>query len=536
MIEYLNQKASKGRCAFAYYFYGPGDRAATDDRALLAILIAQILKTNTALLNIDVVRYVQETCNTVVSEQECYEILQSLIQHFDSFIILIDSRYAFQLAKHYEFICHLIGKTELVRLDSTLLARKDGTQPRILLKAIFFFQTDRWPCWYRPENTRILGICHSNQVNDEDSYIPSQAEAVCNIHHESQQPEWGSLYANISNQLGREPRAHVLLLRLITEYLKVQTSPRAVEEALVSISPDVRSIYEEAFLRIQQFQDSRNQLGFNVLQWAAFAFRSLRISELADALIVRTGEGSLDLARRHSRLEYVVREICGPFTSIADGFVHPAYISIKIPSQDVTVSEPSPSADSLTLTYRRGHNATTRGYNPLGFETVGRNRIARACVAYLSLDSFAQSITTDRTDWTGKHPFLDYALHCWLHHILLLASLLKNPQKGYRIELGFDREILELVSKFVSLPQSRTYLQSLVVFSSVREALETLKSHMWPVRELEPLMQGSYRRVHRGQESDKASDLESWMRKAIKKLEMVQDLSIEEALPKLRDE
>ena len=141
----------------------------------------------------------------------------------------------------------------------------------------------------------------------------------------------------------------------------------------------------------------------------------------------------------------------------------------------------------------------------------------------------------DKTDWTGKCPFLDYAIRCWLHHILLLASLLKNPQKVYRIELGFDREILELVSKFVSSPQSWIYLQCLVVFSSVREALETLQSHIWPVRELEPLMQGSHKLNHRGQESHEASDPESWMRNAIKKQEMLQDLSIEEALPKLRE-
>ena len=121
-----------------------------------------------------------------------------------------------------------------------------------------------------------------------------------------------------------------------------------------------------------------------MLQWAAFALRSLRISELAETLIVRTDEGFLDLARKHSRLEYLVREICGPFISIADGFVHPAHISMEFFLQDVTVGEPNPRTDEVTLTYRRGHNATTRGYKPSGFETAGKNRIATACLAYPS--------------------------------------------------------------------------------------------------------------------------------------------------------
>ena len=201
--------------------------------------------------------------------------------------------------------------------------------------------------------------------------------------------------------------------------------------------------------------------------------------------------------------------------------------------KDVRVEESDLVTENLYLTYVANYDETRRGYNPTGFETVSRNHIARACVAYLSLDSFAQLTTTKRADCAAQFPFLDYALHCWLHHVLLLASYLKNPQKGYRLELGFEREILELVSRFVALPQSWTYLQSLVVFSSVREALETLQSHMWPVRELEQLMRGPHRK---GQESDEANALESWMEKAIAKLKMVQDMPVTEALPKLRDE
>ena len=323
----------------------------------------------------------------------------------------------------------------------------------------------------------------------------------------------------------------------MTEYLKLQTNPQAVEEALHSISPNVRAIYEQAFLRIQNFQDSRTQLGFQVLQWGGFALRSLHVSELAEALIVRTGDRTLDPKRRHSRLEAHIREICGPFFTILDGFVHPSHVSMKYFLKDIRVNEPNPESDELTLTYVANYNQTRRGYNPTGFETVSRNRIARACVAYLSLDSFDQLTTTERADCATRFPFLDYALHCWLHHILLLASYLKNPQKGYRLELGFEREILELVSGFVARPQSWTYLQSLVVFSSVREALETLQSHMWPVRELEQLMRGRQYDVNRkGRESDEATALESWMEKAIAKLKMVQDMPVGEALPKLREE
>lgn len=536
LAQTLGEQAKDEKTALAYYFYDSGGSVRSDQCPILTCLIAQILRNHRALLDADIVRQFEESCSTVVSEQECYKILQSLVQHFDSIVILIDSRYDIHRTKAYEILCRLMGKTKLERLDSTRLARTNGTQPGILFKAILFlpYETQNWPCWYRHERTEVLQLDHHTQAKDEESYISSQAQAISSIHFEAQRPEWLLLNERIKKQLCREPRAHFLLLKLMVEYLKVQISPREVEVALNSLSPDVRSIYHKAFMRIQEFEDSRTQLGFNILQWVAFALRSLHVSELAEAVVIRTGDRALDPAKKPSRLENQIRQICGPFVSISDGFVHPSHVSAKYFLQDVVVDELDLKTDAFTLEYIQNHNRDCRGYNPTGFETVGRNRITRACIAYLSLDRFSQPPNMDRSKQIELHPFSEYAVHCWLHHILLLANHLKNPEKGYRLELAFDRELLELISTLISLPQSWTYLQSLVVFSSVREALETLQSHMWPIRELGPIMQGQYGPTQKGLKSDDAGVLELWMKKAIKRLELVQDLPIEIAINELR--
>lgn len=521
--------------ALLYYFEESGGSVPNDNRAILAVFIAQVLRDNMSLLDATVTKHFQGSCNTTASEEECYNILQRLIQQFDSVVILIDYRYAFRNTLHYQLMIQLKGQEDQQKLQATRLSRTDGTRPGIVIKGLLLFETDNWPSRFRPESMQLVNMSHLNQKQDEERYISSQAQAICDLHYEKDLLDWMVLYERINKLLCREPRAHFLLLRLMVEYLRVQTSPQAVEEALHNLSPSVRSVYEKAFLRIQQFEDSRTQLGFNVLQWVAFALRSLHVSELADALIVRTDEKFLNPARRHSKLESQIREICGPFVSLTDGFIHPAHASMRMFLQDVVVEESTSENSTLTLRYIPNHHQVRRGYNPTGFEAVGQYRIVRACVAYLSLDSFRQLSTTERIDWTERSPFLDYALHCWLHHVLKLANYLKNPKRD-QLELGFDREVLELVGNFLTLPQSWTYLQNLVVASSVREALETLQSHMWPVRELIPIMQGSPYRPEKGQESVKAGYLESWMWKAIEKLEMVQDLPIEEALPKLRDE
>lgn len=530
------QAKDKKKTAFAYYFHDSGGLASRDNCSILTCLIAQILRNHIAVSDADIVRQFEASCNTVASEKECYKILQSLVQHFDSIVILIDSRYSDYQAKAYEILCRLMGKTRLECLDSTRVARTNGTQPGILLKAISFlaYETHGWPCSYRPKSTEVLQLDHHTQAKDEESYVSSQAQAISSIHFEAQGPEWLLLNEKIKTQLCREPRAHFLLLKLMVEYLKVQISPREVEVALNSLSPDVRSIYQKAFERIQKFEDSRTQLGFNVLQWVAFGLRSLHVSELAEGVVIRTGDRALDPAKRPSRLENQIRQICGPFVSISDGFVHPSHVSAKYFLQDVVVDESNPNTDAFTLRYFPVHEDNRRGYNPKGFEAVSRNRITRACIAYLSLDTFSQQPNLDRSKQIELHPFSEYAVHCWLHHILLLANVLKNPEKGYRLELAFDRDLLELISSFLSRPQSWTYLQSLVVFSSVREALETLQSHMWPIRELGPIMQHRGGPNQKGLESDDAGVLELWMKKAIGRLESVQNLPIEIAMNELK--
>ena len=86
------------------------------------------------------------------------------------------------------------------------------------------------------------------------------------------------------------------------------------------------------------------------------------------------------------------------------------------------------------------------------------------------------------------------------------------------------------------LPQGWTYLEGLVVFSSVREARESLKSHMWPVRELAPFMDLEGRSCGKGEETRVADLLHFWLKAAIDKLGALLNLTIAEALGQMEGE
>lgn len=86
------------------------------------------------------------------------------------------------------------------------------------------------------------------------------------------------------------------------------------------------------------------------------------------------------------------------------------------------------------------------------------------------------------------------------------------------------------------LPQGWTYLKGLVVFSSVREARESLKSQMWPLGELAPFMGLESRSRAKGEETRDADLLEWWMKAAIDKLGALQNITITEALRNMEGE
>lgn len=322
-------------------------------------------------------------------------------------------------------LSRLMANKELDSTTSTRIPRTTVGKPGILFKAILLKRIDKHPEWYRYSCSKTPEINHQNET-DENLYIGTQANAIASLRYDVQEPRWCLLSDKIVSRLSRKPRANFLLLSRIVEYLRVQTNARGVELALDGLSPDARQIYSKAFEHIQSFEDSGTQLGYNILQWVPFSFRPLRTSEMAEAVIVESGCKALEPVKRHSNLEHLVRSICDPFISISDGYIHAAHQSINLFLADVRVDNPSNTFDELTLTYIPGYSLSQRHgrTHPDGFKKVSRNRITRACIAYLSLECFSSLPSCERTVWARRHPFFDYAVHCWLRHILDLASII----------------------------------------------------------------------------------------------------------------
>lgn len=80
------------KIAFGYYLYS-SVIIHRDCRQVLACLIAQILRNYSPGLPEDVLKHFEKSYDMPASESECYDLLEKIIQSFDSIVALIDSDY-----------------------------------------------------------------------------------------------------------------------------------------------------------------------------------------------------------------------------------------------------------------------------------------------------------------------------------------------------------------------------------------------------------------------------------------------------------
>ena len=242
----------KQKIALGYYLYG-SERIHWDNRLVLACLIAQILRNYSPGLPEGVLKHFGKYYNMIASEHECYNLLETIIQLFDSIVVLIDSSYSFHCDKMYIILSRLMGNKKLDRTTSTRIPRTTVGKPGILFKAVLLKRTDIDSTCYKNTCTKVLDLNRQNEA-DENLYIGTQANAIASLHYDVQEPRWRLLSDKILSRLWEKPRANFLLLSRIVECLRVQTNARGVELALDSLSPDVRQIYSKAFEHIQSLK------------------------------------------------------------------------------------------------------------------------------------------------------------------------------------------------------------------------------------------------------------------------------------------
>ena len=164
-----------------------------------------------------------------------------------------------------------------------------------------------------------------------------------------------------------------------------------MEDALGSMPVTLHDAFDEMVTRIQRQPEGRRRLAMQTLTWLSHATSPLTVTELSEALAIRTGQKSLN--RRYSPSQKSMIACCFGL---------------------VTVDEES-------STVRLAHYSIQEYLRDRGTEIFpsAETELAEKCLTYLLLDPLSQGCCEFVHEILARikeYPFLRYATSYWGHH------------------------------------------------------------------------------------------------------------------------
>ena len=164
---------------------------------------------------------------------------------------------------------------------------------------------------------------------------------------------------------------------------------------------DLDNVYDQTLRRIKEQKGDRSRLGMEVLMWASYAERPLRIEELCHALAVEMGATELDL--ENVRQQDTVVGSC---------------LGLAVVDKETSTVRP--------IHYTLQEYLSRPGILPDAHRTLGQT-----CLTYLNYDQ-VKKLPIDRDPNLGDMPFLEYSSLHWGGHVKMEFS---NCAKSLALEL-----------------------------------------------------------------------------------------------------
>jgi hypothetical protein len=430
-----------------------------------------------------------------------------------------------------------------------------GPEQPFSLRIIIFRgpDTDRykteWEGLSKDEKSQVFSFSINSDSVKEDM-APFVREAAKKIAiNRIDDDGWTDLVADVKETLMKGTTNNFLLMRTSLDYIRQQPSVHDVCVALKSLSPDIKEMYMKTLTQISTYQDGRTYLTVEIMKALLSSFRPLKLRELAELVVIQPGTTAIDDARRYREQNFgsEVQSLCGPLVLVEQQddhqVVRPSSVSrkeyLKALRLEGSGNKVQFLSDTLPASYSKDERDETR-WKSLVY--ISKDSITRKCISYLSFSCFSGEesslpVLGDKEGWLNRFPFFDYTSNCWLNHLFDLADYMKNPflvegSNWARKELWFDKDLLGMLVKFLALPNSWTYLEGLLLFSSAREARETLSFCRYLIADTEKWLD----LWDKGTRPDhpNARILEDWALGTYDFLGDIESLPIEDALQVIR--
>lgn len=472
-----------------------GDFANDIVRQYLSTAVSTTLKRRPELLNKDFLDLHFDSAKSFADTEDCRHIFEDLALQFSSIFLLVDNIEAYGPFKIANALWSTAGERDRswLKRDRKATSNGDIDEIQYTLRLLCFSKSSSsdyswaWKNWNDDSPNKPIQLVIPEEAVKKDMaiYVQQTAPDIADMF----QGEEAALTATeIEQALLTGPANNFTLIRAFIDFIRHQPTVADVREAMKQIPPDIEQLYLKVLGDLSSYRDGRTILAFEVFKLLVGSFRPLELSELAEILAVEPGVHAINPSRRYpqDRFEYLVRALCGPFIMVENDTVHLVSSSTKSFFTDLSVEGGGKTTECTKLTFD-----TPRSKR---FSLAAKDIIAKKCFAYLSLSRFSGAQNSlpavgDREGWLKQFPFFNYASNCWLNHVFDLADHLKGPaERNHRKEFGFDAQLLQLLSTFLTSSNCWTYLEGSLLFSSAREVRETLLFCQYPIGETNTFM------------------------------------------------
>lgn len=298
---------SKQHLSTLYYFCSHQSSSESICAIILRTLAIQLLQQNPDMASLVHQGYLQKGSNR--SGPTMKNLLIKLLPTSKNARIIIDGMDEISLAKQQEVLKSLIEIQKSVDQSCKLLvSSRDEPQIQKSLATKDHLRLGE-------KTVEGLNLYIKDRIKDLEEHFPAIGAAVMSLAEQ---------------RLHSKAKGMFLWVRLVTDTLIYQTSELEFENAINQLPEGLDEAYGRIRSRIDSLHQVPRQRAFSILYWVCAARRPISLHEVADGIVLHSGQISLNRRTRSNNPRRDIVELCAPLLEgLENGVLDLVHFSAK---------------------------------------------------------------------------------------------------------------------------------------------------------------------------------------------------------------
>lgn len=297
-------------CPLAYCFSSSHAQTVSELDGIVRTWVTQLIRRDNALL--DLANQTRQRQNTRrASREDVWALLKEIILQVVDCVLVLDGLDEFQGVEH--------GRTSFIR-DLKKAVQFTRVQVLITSRNEFDIESELRSSHTGSQGYRTSECNISKDILKKDIDLVSSSIVAKNLPRQE-----STLRQELATEMAERCEGQFLWLKLQQNQLRDSKSPRALKNIVQAMPQGLHSTYERSWNTIQALEEPDRSRAVDLLRWLTFAYRPLRVQELAEALVVNFDVGteafSEDDLPKHIDNGYIdgeIKNLCGSLIEVRD--------------------------------------------------------------------------------------------------------------------------------------------------------------------------------------------------------------------------